>query len=155
MSEERFIGSIAMVRRMEHDDELWLVRYHTCGGYLQLISAACLENESFREAIDRELAWSLKLQRGKDYLLSSVPRLHLEVMLKSSSGENVQAFYVEFYVADIYRDAVLRQIEQTEGLCWLSTQELRNGVTSDGILVDPMQSKLIAKGELLPYASGP
>ncbi len=151
ISMHKSISSIALVRRMDQGRTRWLVRHHSCGDYYQLISATCLENESFRETIDRELSWACRLTRGKDYLLSSVPRLHMEVMLKSE-GENVQAIFVEFYVADIYRDAVLAKLDEAEGFRWLSTDELRSGVTTDGQILDPLQSKLLAKADFLPHS---
>ncbi len=164
MADEIFAGAFALIRRVVDEREQWLVRHHECSQTRKLISAERLEDESFREAIDREIAWGLNLERGKDYLLSSVPRLHMELMLKSPQEDATtvnpsapssprQLYFVEFYVADIYREKVLHQLSTDRSLVWLENHELRGGVCDDSTPIDPFQMKLIQKGELIPHAS--
>lgn len=147
-----FVGSIALIRRFENEQTRWLVQHHECSNICRLIQAERLEEESFRECIDREVSWALSLERNKDYIISSVPRLHLEVQLRAPGKEEGDKIVVEFYVVDLYGRKAAGKLDQ-ENLYWVTGAELKLGVTGDGRAIDPLQQKLLAKAEVIPVWS--
>ena len=74
-----FSKSIAMIRHMQGEEVSWLLRWSEQQSQSRFIEAPRLEGESYRDALFREIDWQLSLDRKRDYLLSSVPRIHFEV----------------------------------------------------------------------------
>ncbi len=140
--------SIAMVRHPKQLDH-WLLRTSHRVGELRLIQAKRLERESFRLAIDRELAWELELRRGKDYIVSSVPRLHLDTSICFPDQESASEYAVEFYVTDLWGKAALAAINADDGNRWVSNHELRNGLEGDCRL-NEVQHSLLAAADVIP-----
>ena len=65
-------GSLALIRHPKAREWEWLLRWSDERGQFETLTAARLESESFREALDREIAWQLDLRRSKDYIISSM-----------------------------------------------------------------------------------
>lgn len=147
-----FVGSIALIRRVEDGKTKWLVRHHACSDTYKLVQADRLEEESFRECIDREISWSLSLERNRDYIISSVPRLHLEVQNRAPGEETGDILIVEFYVVDLYGRKAIEKLAD-ESNHWVTGAELNLGVTGNGRAIDPLQQKLLAKADVIPVWS--
>ena len=142
--------SIALIRNPDRPECEWLGIWNDRRQCYEFVSAERLESESWRECLDREIAWSLQLQRGKDYLISSMARLHFEETRVSINAEADLHVVVEFYIVDPYgrrgREA-FGQLRQTR---WLTNNELRAGLTVDGQLIAPELTTLLQKADLIP-----
>src|SRR5690606_35600978 len=99
---------------------LWLFRAEGLG--LRLLQAERLEKESYREVVDREVAWTLRLARGRDFIVSSAPRAHFQGVIPQGNGEDV--FYVaEFYVVDLFGSGAYSILVNDPANRWLTTEE--------------------------------
>ena len=109
-----------------------------------------LENESWRECLDRELAWVLDLRRGKDYLISNMARLHYEEAVVEPGSDEPSRLEIEFYVVDPYGRAGREVFKRLPDSRWLSNDELRSGSCISGEAIDPWLVDLLRKADLLP-----
>jgi hypothetical protein len=141
-----FVGSIAMIRRFEDEKVLWLTRWHHTCQRLRLIRAPRLEHESWRECLDREIAWALQLRRGRDYIISRVPRLHFDTILEQPHNCR---YVTEFYVVDLYGRNGRTQACQDELNCWLSSDALLSGTSPDGRRIDEVDVELLNRSRIL------
>lgn len=144
-----FSGSIALFRHPEQLEHLWLARWDSRRRQFDFVKAERLEHESFRECLDRELAWTLQLRRGKDYLISSMARLHLEAPLRLPNEDEDSLIEVEFYIVDFYGRAGRAVIEEDPATRWLSSDEVLSGVTADGKPVAPSLVTLLTKADVI------
>ena len=120
-----FCGSVALIRHPEQLESLWLAYWNPARQHLDFVTAERLDGDSFRECLDREIAWALDLRRGKDYLLSSMARLHLDLSDDTGDAQSLSA--VEFFVTDIYGKAGWASVELQEHLHWLTCVEVLDG----------------------------
>ena len=139
-------SSIALLRHPEQMERLWLAWWNRREDAWDFVTAERLENESFRECLDREIAWVLPLQRSQQYLISSVARLHLDL----SADEMETTCAVEFYVVDLYGRTAQEAVDSCDQLRWLSGSELLSGETADGAPVSPRLVKLLQKADVIP-----
>ena len=151
----KFVGSIGMIRHPVDIERRWLCRWDPRFGHFSFIFAERLGDDSFRECLDRELGWVLPLRRGRDYLISSMARIHLETELETETDQKMQ-FFVELYVVDLYGKQGIQAIDQADDLAWLSSSELMDGKTSEMCPVDATLVKLIRQGGVFHprYLSG-
>ncbi|HCS52971.1 hypothetical protein [Rubinisphaera sp.] len=149
----QFIGSIALMRHPEEGEKRWMTLWNSKRNQFEMVTALRLENDTYRECLDRELAWKLELQRGKEYLISSMARLHIEQEL-TLPGDEIPAFYaIEFYVVDPYGKPSFAKLDKREDLHWLTTHEILAGFGPEDRAVDPRLVYLINKFELIsPYS---
>lgn len=144
-----FDGAAVLIRHPGSESGLWLTRNDRNSNQLKLIIAERLGNESPRETVDRELAWQLRLNRGKDYLISSVARLHFEGSLTLPGEDNARAFCIEFFIVEPYgqrcRDLLLKDQQNR----WLSRAELLSGLSTDGEIVCPITSGLLKAADVI------
>ena len=111
------------------------------------MTAERLDDESFRECLDREIAWVLDLRRGKDYIVSSQARLHLDVPVEAADDETF--FVVEFYIADLYGKASRGMVELNRDVSWLTSDEVLSGQTSKGVPVNPSLVELLNRADVI------
>ena len=125
---------IALVRRWFNDQSHWLVLTDSEESERRFVEAERLEQESFRESIDREVAWQLGLRRGKDYIISSVPRLHLELPVTVNhecSGEAEARFdIVEFYLIELFGRQSRAALDQNSKVEWWNVERLLSDSSS-------------------------
>lgn len=141
-----FVGSIAMIRRFEGEEILWLARWSSACQRLRLVRAPRLEQESWRECLDREISWTLQLRRGRDYIISRVPRLHFDTLLEDPYNCR---YIAEFYVVDLYGKRGRERACQDEVNCWLTADQLLAGEAPDGRLVDEVDVELLNRSGIL------
>ena len=144
---EHFTGSVALIRHPEQLENKWLAYWDEGRRRYDFVTAERLEDESFRESLDREVAWILDIRRGKDYLISSQARLHLDVPVESELAETF--FVVEFYIVDLYGKSGRASVELNKQLCWLSSDEVLSGQTSAGVPVNPLLVELLRKADVI------
>ena len=151
-----FSKSIAMIRHMEGEEVSWLLRWNEQQSQSRFIEAPRLEGESYRDALFREIDWQLSLDRKRDYLLSSVPRIHFEVSpcgnvhpAKTFDYEQSDFGIVEIYTVEVYRDAVKSRLDEDPLICWSSTKEILSGVDGQGPAIDLQQYQFMIQSEAI------
>ncbi len=142
-----FTGSIALVRHPEQLENLWLAHWNASRKHYDFVTAERLDHESFRECLDRELAWVLDIRRDKDYLISSQARLHLD--LPGGVRADETGCVVEFYIVDLYGKAGWGSVELNNQLCWLTSEEVLSGKTAQGERVNPSLVELLSKADVI------
>ena len=135
MNIEPFCGSVALIRHPEELEKRWLVWWDEQRRQFDFVTAERLDGDSFRECIDREIAWTLDIRRGKDYIVSSMARLHLEIPVAKDSDDDHHA--IEFFVADLYGRRGREAIIDNDKLHWLTSCEVLDGQTEDGRTINP------------------
>ena len=148
---QAFTGSIALVRHPNQMEKLWLAIWDPRYQHFDFVAAEKLENDSFRECLDRQVAWVLPLRRGKDYLISAVARLHLEALLLVDLRPT--AFLVELFIVDLYGKESLPTVSKDRSIRWLSTREVLAGATEDGQPVSPQLVMILTKADVFQPGS--
>lgn len=139
-----------MIRHPERPEQEWLGVYDERRQCYSFIRAERLNNESWRECLDRELSWVLELRRGKDYLISHMARLHFsDTTSDNATGEIIELEF-EFYVVDPYGRSGRAAFQQLDGVRWLTNGELREGMTEDGVEIDPELTETLRRADLIP-----
>lgn len=146
---DRFTGSVALLRHPEQEEQAWLLKWAPRRDRWEMVVAECLEGESFREALDREVAWQLNLQRNRDYLIASMSRLHIEETLQLRGSCQQMQYVLEFFVVDLYGQSSRQIIEHAEDLQWVSSREILHGQLTTGQQIDELLVTLIRKFELI------
>lgn len=144
---QHITGSIALLRHPEQLENLWLAHWDARRNHFDFVTAERLDNESFRDCLDREIAWILNLRRGKDYIISSQARLHLDLPTESADDDTVLG--VEFYITDLYGRASREMIELNNQTRWLTGSEVLSGNTSDGEPVNPSLVTLLLQADVI------
>lgn len=157
-------ASIALFRHPEQPEKLWLAVWDSHADHFDFVTAERLERESWRECLDREIAWTLHLRRGKDYIISSMARLHLDLAASPGSTESSslsitpeQPRYsaVEFYAVDLYGKSGEATLANNERLQWLSSEEVLSGRTANGRLVSPSLVSLLKQADVIARFKNP
>ena len=136
-----FDGSVAMIRRTQPDHSSWLACWSDGLNCFEFIASPRLEKESYRNCLSREISWTLGVERDRDYLVSSVARLHYEA----------SDFTVEFFIVEPYGKSFDRMIDAMPGTRWLRRHELENQRTDDGLAVSTGLCDLLFAADVLPY----
>ncbi len=144
----KFVGSVALIRHPELLEEKWLARWNEREQSFGFVIAERLEGESYRACVDRQVSSTLRLRRGRDYIVSSVPRLHLDLP-PGSVDEADETFYVlEFYVVDLYGAAALVTVDNDATNRWLTARELLSGTAIDGGKIESRLVTLLRRFEV-------
>lgn len=146
--------AIALIRRWFGEEPRWLVRLARAGREADLIEAPRLEGESFRESLDREIAWQLHLRSGRDYIISSVPRLHAETPCtrRLCSGEELTSLQIiEFYLVELFGAESRRVLDEDFAVQWWTDHELLHGVALRPL--NARQRDLLVTTDLFPHVA--
>lgn len=141
-----FTGSIALIRHPQHLEQQWLAHQCPQTDVFDFVCAERLEQELFRECLDREIAWVTGLQRHREYLISSVARLHLDLPAQQADEDD---YAIEFYVVDLYGPAGMQSISASPRLRWLTAVELFSGATDDAHRVSPRLVSLLKRADVI------
>ena len=125
-----------------------LLRWQPSAQHWEFIVSERLDNEGFREALVREVAWQLQLNRGSDFLVSSMAQLTMESM-EPPAEETAQPITVAFYSVQVYRRSVIDFLENDSSNRWVSAAEVCKGETSDGQAIHPQVVKWINQWEVV------
>lgn len=142
--------SIALIRHPDGKEQNWLAIWVPQHQWYSFVMAERIEAESWRECLDRELSWVLPVRRGKDYIISTMARLHLEETVYDSVAAEEQNVAYEFYVVDPYGRQGKAAFTNLEDTRWLTNSELRAGQTGDGRAIDPELTELLVRADILP-----
>ena len=150
----KFEGSIGLIRHPEEVERLWLAVWDDRNYHFDFVVAERLENDSFRECLDREIAWTLPLRSGKDYLISSVARLHLDAALSlDASQADLMLYSIELFVVDLYGKVAAKSLANDPNLRWVSSDEVLMGKTTCGRCIAPRLVAMIRKADVFPPQS--
>lgn len=142
--------SIALIRHPDGKEQSWLAIWCSQYQWYSFVMAERIESESWRECLDRELSWVLPVRRGKDYLISTMARLHLEeTVYDAETAENRHVAF-EFYVVDPYGRPGKAAFSNLADTRWLTNPELRFGQAADGAKIDPELTELLSRADILP-----
>ena len=143
-------ASIALIRHHDEPEQHWLSFWDAAKSHFSFVTAERLESESWRECLDRELAWQLDLRRCKDYLISSMARLHFEETEIDPNSNDESKLEVEFYIVDPYGRKGREAFAGLSNSKWLSNKELMAGRCDDDRHIDQWLVQLLQKADLLP-----
>lgn len=149
-ADSAFVGAFGLVKtnRPEYNRYLAL----DDGIHLDLIRADRGEGETFKSAMDREVADQLGLRYRKDYIVSAVPRIHLNSRLCGSVngvGEDSARWYIcEFFIVNLYGRQWQDPIEQNADIRWLTPREIVEGRGHDGKPLKPDIVELMKIGDV-------
>ncbi len=135
--------AIALIRKDDHGHATWLVKRSVDRTELSFITANRLEGESMRESVTREVAWELGLDRKCDLLVSNMAQLNLEFVGPLSDPDQSTLNRVSFFNVFIYRKRQIEAFSEHQDFCWVNAAEICAGVTRDGILFNPLATRLI------------
>ena len=141
--------SIALISRIEGDRNRWLVRWRSPDGCYDLVRGFRLEQESFRETIDREVGWQLGLSRQRDYLVSNMAQLNLEFVDVLPGETDPQHVAASFYPVHLYGREAHSRVEQDRGNRWVTADELLQGRVQGGGPLSPVTHHLIHRGDII------
>jgi hypothetical protein len=144
-----FSTAIALFRHPEQLEKLWLAYWNQSAEHFDFVTSSRLDNESFRECLDREVAWILQLRRGKEYIISSQARLHLDVPAESSDLGQKNCFIVEFFIVDLFGKDGKISIENNSDVRWLTSEEVLSGRTVDGRTVSARLVRLLNHADVI------
>lgn len=131
--------AIGLIRRINDEGHRsWLGVWDERGKYFDFVSAERIGKETFRETITREIAWVLDVDRSS-FLVSNMAQLNLEFEAIWPDTQEMQPLAVSFYNIDLYRRRVREELENREGLIWLTAKEIYAGQTLGG---SPINAKL-------------
>ncbi len=121
---ESFVGSLGLVRDQSSLPVRWLLRKRS---RLEFIQAERLEGDSYRDCIQREVAWTLNLHRDKDCLVSSHSRLHLSQAIFVPEENQEVWFEVELFVVEMFTEAAQQTVANDPDVAWLTGEEVHAG----------------------------
>lgn len=155
-----FDRAIALIRTIDDTGTRWLLRWNPRRECSELLESDRLDGESYRDALYRELDWQLGLDRKKDYLMSAVPRLHLEIgpcgrihPPRTFDPETGGFGRIELYAVEVYRQATLERLAADPLNCWTRPIEIYAGVDGQGRAMRLDQHGWIDQSEAIERAS--
>lgn len=142
-------AAVGLIRRLTDDGAMWLVHKPQNKPHYTLVVGERLEGESGRVSLEREIAWTLKLESNRDYIISSVARLNYDTEFAKQGEQEATLFSIEFYIVELY-GKLWPGILETNPVCrWVTTQELLEGTLADGTRFDPTICTLLNKAGVL------
>lgn len=143
--------SVALVRKTYNQSLRWLARINQSKKQLEFVIGNRLENESFRETIIREVGWELRLDRKRDFLVSNMAQMNLEFIDRMPGHYGKSHVMVSFYNVEVYRKDIVTQLENDPLSCWVSSEEICNGVSAGGLRFDPLVPYLINRSSVIQF----
>lgn len=143
--------SIGLIRRLGDGGWRWLARWDKKGKFFDFVTTECLEGESAREAISREAAWTLNLNRGRDILVCNMAQSVLEFVDCLPGDDFETQIKVEFYNVELYRSGTVDEVNEVAENAWLTSQEICAGRTKENLPLNPLLTRLIARSGVIQH----
>ena len=149
---DAFVGAFGLVRTQTDDT----IRYLTIvdGDRLDFIRCVRGEGVGYRESLEAAVAERLGLRRGKDYIVSSVPRAHLNSRLcgsKVDGREDEPLWYVcQFFVVNLFGKAAREAVDARDDVRWLSPRDVYRGHGPDGMPLKADLRELLKSADAVP-----
>lgn len=151
-----FIGAVALVRRpgSAGDDE-WLSLWNSARDCYQFVETHKLEEESFRDSLQREVAWTTGLQAGRDYIVSSTPRAHLRFLGDEDCSGAAAGYVIEFFLVELMGKHHAEILNADESHRWIGARDLGVGHAPDGRPICPQLLAFLKQGAVVaPWREG-
>ena len=149
---EAFVGAFGLIRSQDGETIRYLCVLDE--GRLDFVRAVRPPGGSYRDSLDAEIANRLNIRRGKDYVLSSVPRAHLNTRLCGSLVDGRQdepVWYVcQFFVANLFGSAGRTAIGLRDDVRWLSPRDVYRGHGPDGTPLKSDLRELLKSADAVP-----
>jgi len=130
---KQFIGAIGLVRRdREGGGDEWLALWNSGRGCYQFIEAHRLKEESYRQSLLREIAWTTGLRTNKDFLVSGGPRAHLQFAETENCSAGPVWFIVEFFLVELMGRQHRSLLAENSEIAWVTVDDIKAGRASDG-----------------------
>ena len=146
---DKLFRSIALIQELGDGPTKWLLRWEPKLNQWRFIVGERLNKESFRETIQREVAWQLDLDAKTDFLVSNMAQLSMEYVDSHPENELEQHVAVSFYQVHIYRRPVLEKLNAEHMNRWVSATEICEGQTADQHCIDPTVVQWINKWQIV------
>ena len=143
--------SIGLIRKLTDAGWRWLSLWNARQNYFDFITADCIEDESPRESISREVSWTLQLDRGRDILVCNMAQCNLDFVAQIPGDNFETAMKVAFYNVELYRKDAVRQVDLIKDVAWLTSQEICEGRTTDNLAMNPELTYLIARSQVIQH----
>ena len=143
--------AVALVRKNYNQKLCWLARLNPSRMMLAFVIGERLEGESFRETTIREVAWTLQLDRQRDFLVSNMAQMNLEFVDQLPGRFQKSHVQVAFYNVEIYRREGIQRLDQDSKNIWVSSDEICKGVTFCGRKLDPVIPYLINRSNVIQH----
>lgn len=151
MADGRFVGSLGMIRRFDDDeDESWLTIRDDVRGAYRLIEARREPPHSFRSCLHEAIVADLRLEKKRDYLISSFSVAHHQAPIEWPGSDQPQWVVVEFFPIDLYGSRAEEKVSQLSDVRWWTLGEIARGVSDDGHEFCERQRTLIRRADILP-----
>lgn len=142
---------VSLVRHQHEKKIHWLARRTPGKPNIEFIVSQRLENESPRETVAREVAWTWELQRKTDFLVASMAQLNLEFIDEIPGAIGKHQVAVSFFNVEIYRRQVIEQLDHNSHCIWLGSDEICNHRTKSGSPIDPLFVALNQRGQVIQH----
>ena len=154
--EKWFVGAIALMRRPgSAGDDQWLSLWNEGRNCYQFVEAHKLEEESFRDSLQREVGWATGLQSGRDYIVSSTPRAHLQFMGDEGCSGGAAGYVIEFFLVELMGKQHAAILEANESARWIGASDLGAGQLPDGRPICPQLLAFLKQGDVVsPWRTG-
>lgn len=151
-ADNAFVGAFGLVR--DYADEAPRYLAVRRDGHLDFVRAIRAEGSTYKESLEHALADQLGLRLRKDYIVSGVPRVHLNSRLcgsKCGLTEDEPRWYVcEFFIVSLYGRKWQEPIESNADLVWLTARDIARERGPDGTPLFPDLVELLKTGEAIP-----
>jgi len=148
---ERTSLSVALIRKTYNQGLRWLARLDPATRKLTFVVGERLGKESFREAATREVAWELRLDRQRDFLVANMAQMNLEFIDQLPDHHSKCHVTVSFYNVEIYRKDVVKSLEEDPNNFWVTSEEICDGKTKCGRVFHPLIPYLVKRSNVIQY----
>ncbi len=141
---------VALIRKMDRRIH-WLGKFDRANNQIDFVIAHRLEKESWRESIIREVAWELDIDRKRDFIVSNMAQLNINLEATLPGQLEPVSVACAFYNVELYRKSAIEQIDGNADLVWLSSSEICNGVTDNGTPLNPLVVLLNEEADVIQH----
>lgn len=141
---------VALIRKIDRRVR-WLGKFDRARKQIDFVIAERLEKESWRESVMREVAWELAIDRRRDFVVSNMAQLNVQLDANLPGYLEQTKISCAFYNVELYRKAALAQVEKNENLVWLTSNEICDGVTEDGVKLNPLIMLLNEQAKVIQH----
>ena len=141
---------VALIRKVDQRIQ-WLGKNNPSKQQIDFVIAHRLEKESWRLAIMREVAWELDLDGTRDMVVSNMAQLNLEFESVLPGQKEPSQITCAFYNVELYGKPAKAKVEQKKDFCWLTSNEICDGVTRSGVRISPLLMMLNDRGKVIQH----
>jgi hypothetical protein len=141
--------AVALIQDVVDDRMRLLLKLDSFSRTWRFVTGERIQPESFRETVEREVAWQLDLDRNRDFLVASMAQLTIDCNDTLPDCSQMRALEICFYPVHIYRRHVFEGISRQPQLRWFACHELFNSPLTDGTVIDPKVVTWLKKWEIV------